>query len=72
MEGGLIDALESRIRRVSDEINHYTSCYENTRDSLLRGAYKDEINRGNHELARLKAMRSPEMVARLERERGLV
>lgn len=64
--------LETAIQRRGQDVLTYQRMADESKDAIKRGQWRDEARRAAQDVARLVAMRSPETVARMERERGLV
>lgn len=64
--------LETAIQRRGQDVLTYQRLADESSDAIERGSWRDEARRAALDVARLVARRSPEAVARMERERGLV
>lgn len=64
--------LETAIQRRGQDVLTYQRMADESKDAIKRGQWRDEARRAAQDVARLVARRSPETVARMERERGLV
>jgi uncharacterized small protein (DUF1192 family) len=64
--------LEARIAFVKSELDRFVAMHGEATDALMNGVYSDEIRRLSADLSRHVAMRTPETVEWMERERGLV
>lgn len=63
--------LETAIKRRGHDVLTYQRLADESQCSLVRGQWRDEARRAAQDVGRLVARRSPETVARMERERGL-
>lgn len=63
--------LETAIQRRGQDVLTYQRMADESKDAIKRGQWRDEARRAAQDVARLVARRSPETVARMERERGL-
>ena len=63
--------LETAIQRRGQDVLTYQRMADESKDAIKRGQWRDEARRAAQDVARMVARRSPETVARMERERGL-
>lgn len=63
--------LETAIKRRGHDVLTYQRMADESQDAIKHGQWRDEARRAAQDVARLVARRSPETVARMERERGL-
>ena len=64
--------LETAIQRRGHDVLTYQRLAAESSCALARCQWRDAARMAAQDVARLVAMRSPETVARMERERGLV
>lgn len=63
--------LEDLIVSRSGDVLRYQPKADQATDALDKGVWRDESRRAAADVARLVALRTPEVVAQMERERGL-